>query len=212
VARGIRKKDYERLDDATIARVVQLLKQDKPVTKKVACEILNISYNTKRLSSIIQEYEDKIAYTKRRMKENRGRAFGDLELKEIVINYLSGDSISSIAKSSFRSINVIKNKITELHLPERSKNSTYFNPDLMPDEMVSENFEPKELVWSSRYNSVAEIQDGKDSVYCIWVYGKHNQFAYQPWWELGKLKVLKQFKLRDDEFVTTQQTLDYRIE
>jgi len=213
MARGIRKKDYERLDNATIARVVLLLEQDQPVTKKAACEILNISYNVTRLGKIIQEHKDKIEYTEKRLKANKGRSFSDLELKELVINYLSGDSMSSIADIMYRSTHVVKKKIQELHLPERSKNATYHKPDLMPDEMVSNTFNIGEYVWSSRYNCVAEIRSNfRTDIYAIWVFGKYNQNAYQPNYELGKLKILEQFKLRDDEFVTTQQTLDYRIE
>ena len=96
----------------------------------------------------------------------------------------------------------------------------------MPDEMVSKTFDIGELVWSSRYNAVAEIRGVhvrnihmKDihvdtrEVYSIWVFGKHNEFAYQPWWELGKLDVLKQFALRDDEFQNTEKpNFNYRIE
>lgn len=218
MSRGIRKKDYERLDDATVSRVVLLLEQGKPVTKKAACEILNISYSTVRLGKIIQEYKDKIEYTKKRMKANRGKDFGDLELKDMVINYLSGDSISTISKNLYRSIHTIKRKIKELHLPIRDKSTDYFNPKMMPDEMVSDSFEIGEYVWSARYNCVAEIDKylGEDinlqaGIYSLWIFGKHNQFACQPSWELGKLKILEQFKLRDDEFVTTKQSFDYRI-
>ena len=219
MVRGIKKKDYERLDDATIARVVLLLEQDKPVTKKAACEILNISYNTKRLDNIIQEHKDKIEYNEKRMKANKGRAFNELEIKEMVVAYLSGESYASIARGMFRSINIVKNFLKSIHMPERSKTATYQKPDLLPEEMVSDNFEIKEMVWSSRYNCVGEIKKylGEDKdlqakIYCLWVFGKYNQFACQPAWELGKLEILKQFKLRDDEFVTTQQSLDYRIE
>ena len=66
--RGIKKQEHERLDDATLSRVVSLLEQDKPITKKVACEMLNISYNTTRLNRIIQEYKDRLEFTKRRIK------------------------------------------------------------------------------------------------------------------------------------------------
>ena len=53
--RGVKKQDHERLDDATIGRVVSLLGAEKPITKKAACETLNISYNTARLKKIIDE-------------------------------------------------------------------------------------------------------------------------------------------------------------
>ena len=38
-------KSDEKLDKTTMLRIINLLEQDKPITKKAACEILNISYN-----------------------------------------------------------------------------------------------------------------------------------------------------------------------
>lgn len=216
--RGVKKRDYEKLDDSTIARVVSLLEQEKPITKKVACEILNISYNTSRLNSIIEEYKAKVEHTKKRLKMNRGKPYTDLELKEVIIGYLSGESITSIAKSLFRSVNSVKLKINELHLPERNANSTYHNPELMPDEMISDSFEPGELVWANRYNSVAEIRKNygntKDySIYSIYVFGKHEQFAIQPSFELGKLKVLQELNLNYSQFQTNEKpNFNYRID
>jgi transposase len=211
----IKKKDYERLDDATICRVVSLLNQKNSITKKAACEILNITYNTTRLNRIIQEYKDKIEYTKKRLKANKGRSFDDLELKELVTDYLNGISITVIAERLFRSVHVIKKKIQELNLPERTIKSDYFNPELIPDEAVSETFNIGELVWSARYNCVAEIRNiYKNSlIYSIWLFGKHNQFAYQPAEELGKLEVVKRFNLTADKFVNTEKpNFNYRID
>jgi len=216
--RGIKKKEFERLDDATVARVVSLLGQEKPITKKAACETLNISYNTGRLDRIIQEYKDKIKFRKKRFKANKGKPFFELELQEMVANYLNGDSISTIADSLYRSSYTIKNKIKELHLPERSKSPTYHHPDMIPDEAVSEVFDLKELVWSARYNAVAEIRSvfdeysESDTTYSIWVFGKHNEFAYQPWWELGKLEIVKKYKLTAEKFIKTEKpNFAYRI-
>jgi len=212
--RGVKKKDFEKLDDATISRVIELLEQSQPITKKVACEMLNISYNTARLAKIIQEYKDKVAYTERRFKENRGKPFNDFEKKDLIVGYLSGESIASLARANFRTTHAVKTFLEQHNLPLRSSDATYHHPDLMPDEMVADSFEVGELVWSSRYNSVAEIRrPSKDGVYSIWVFGKHNQFAYQPVYELGKLDILKTLSLRDDEFVKTEKpNFAYRID
>jgi len=219
--RGIRKKKHERLDDMTVARVIQLLEQEKPITKKAACETLNIAYSTSRLSKIIEEYKDKIEFAKKRFAANKGQPFSDLEIKEIVVSYLNGESISSIADSLYRSTYITKRQIEKLHLPQRTKNSSYQNPDMIPDEAVSELFEVGEIVWSARYNSVAEIIKRYlkynnrliDTSYSIWVFGKHNEFAYQPWWELGKLEVVKQYKIETEKFVKTEKpNFQYRVE
>ena len=215
--RGIRKKEDERLDDATVGRVVSLLEQENPITKKAACEILNISYNTARLSKIINEFKDRIEFTKKRLAANKGKPYNELEIKELVTDYLNGDSISTIANNLYRSVYSVKKKIEELNLPERTKNSTYQNPDLIPDEAVAENFEPGELVWSARYGAVAEIRGLKvvnyEPIYRIWVFGKHNEFAYQPWWELGKLDSVKKYGLTTDKFIKYEKpNFAYRIE
>ncbi len=215
---GIKKKEHERLDDTTIARVVSLLEGENPITKKAACETLNISYNTTRLNRIIQEYKDKIEFTKKRFAQNKGKAFSDLEIKELVSDYLNGDSITKISNNLYRTVHTVKKQIKELNLPERTTKANYFNPDLIPDEAVSEEFEKGELVWSARYSAVAEVdgwwENGIDSCgYRIFVFGKHNEFAYQPWWELGKLDVIKHFNLKAENFITTEKSpFGYRID
>ena len=51
----IKKKEGENLTETNIEKVIGLLEQEKPITKKQACEILNISYNTTRLTKIIEK-------------------------------------------------------------------------------------------------------------------------------------------------------------
>ena len=40
---GIRQKKHEKLDETTLSKVLALLESDTPITKKEACEMLNIS-------------------------------------------------------------------------------------------------------------------------------------------------------------------------
>lgn len=176
--------------------------------------MLNISYNTKRLASIIQEYEDRIEFAKKRRAANRGQPFSNLEIQEMVADYLNGESITKISESLYRSIGMIKKKIEELHLPQRTKNPTYQNPDIIPEEAVSDDFEEGEIVWAARYNAVAEIRGMHDeSVYSLFVFGKHNEFAYQPWWELGKLEIVKEHNIPVEKFIKTQKSpFNYRID
>jgi hypothetical protein len=215
--RGVKKREYEKLDDATIGRVVSLLEGENPITKKVACETLNISYNTSRLAKIIQEYKDKLEFRKIRFSQNKGKPFSDLEIQELVADYLNGSSIASIADSLYRSNHTIKKKIRDLNLPERTVGATYQNPDIIPDEAVAETFEIGELVWSARYGAVAEIRAGSEwyqgEIYSIWVFGKHNEFAYQPWWELGKLDIVSKLGIPAEKFVNTEKpNFAYRID
>jgi len=76
MAKRIKKKSYENLSKVNIEKVIALLTLDisvqatespteKAITKKQACDILNIAYNTTRLSNIIEEYnEQKDIYQK----------------------------------------------------------------------------------------------------------------------------------------------------
>ena len=73
---AIRKKAGEKLDEANLARISALLNQDNPITKKEACEMLNISYNTTRLNKILDEHNDRVSYREVRKSHNRGRRNG----------------------------------------------------------------------------------------------------------------------------------------
>ena len=65
-ARGVRAKKTEKLDEITIARVQEALTGSSPITKKEACEMLNISYYTTRLNKILAEHDETIQYTEER--------------------------------------------------------------------------------------------------------------------------------------------------
>ena len=68
----VKKKDYENLSATNIQKVIMLLEQEKPITKKEACQILNISYNTARLNKILDEFDEREralkAFNKRKKK------------------------------------------------------------------------------------------------------------------------------------------------
>ena len=69
----IRKKAGEKLDEATLDRVSALLNQDNPITKKEACEMLNISYNTTRLGKILDDFNEVSSYREIRKSQNSCR-------------------------------------------------------------------------------------------------------------------------------------------
>ena len=58
-SRGVKKRSHEKLTDSNIQHVIWLLNAKSPITKKEACSILNISYNTTRLKTIIEEFVEK---------------------------------------------------------------------------------------------------------------------------------------------------------
>ena len=117
--RGIRKKAGEKLDEANLNRVSALLNQDNPITKKEACEMLNISYNTTRLSRILDEHNEVVSFREVRKSQNRGKKATTLEIKEAIESYLNGETVSDISKRLFRSTTFVKNILDRVGVPEK---------------------------------------------------------------------------------------------
>ena len=197
MARRVKVKDSEKLDDNNVKYVTELLESNKPITKKEACGILRISYNTARLGNIIAGYKERAATEARLRAKNRGKSATDNEIVRAIEEYLNGDSISEIAKFMYRSSSFIKGIIRRFNVPVRSAASNYFSPELLPDEVLSEDYKPGELVWSARYNTTAivdklvQTQEEHGNIYRIWTLGKNQRYAAQPWYELGKLEHLQ---------------------
>lgn len=205
MVRRVKKKDGENLSSANIRKVIGLLhptkQDDKPITKKEACEILNIAYNTTRLDKIIADYQERIAYTEKRKKMNRGKPASQAELAEAVAGYLRGDSISEIAKSLYRSSAFVKNIIETIGVPSRLIEDPT-RPDYLPDACVAESFEEGEVVWCATHHSAAIIEHElsidyqaersgfKDvnyekkygsKCYAVWVLKEHDQDGEDMW-------------------------------
>mgnify|MGYP003957047833 FL=1 len=206
MARNVKVKDSEKLDDANLKYVIELLESDKPITKKEACGILRISYNTTRLGNIIAGYKERAATDARLRAKNRGKAASDGEVVRAIEEYLNGDAISEIAKFMYRSSGFIKGIINRYNVPVRSASSDYFSPELLPDDVLSEDFEPGELVWSARYNTTARVdkliqtQKEHGKVYRLWIFGDRCRYAYQPWYELGSLEHLTDLGIDLEEY------------
>ena len=83
-ARGVRAKSHEKLDDTNLQRVWEALNSDSPITKKEACEMLNITYNTTRLNRILEEHRDTMEYRARRKSQLKGTKATDAEVKQVI--------------------------------------------------------------------------------------------------------------------------------
>ena len=99
----VKKKSHEKLTDTNIQHVMELLKGENPITKKEACSILNISYNTTRLTNIIDEHLTQLDYKNKRKAENKGKPARQDEIVRVIEDYLDGDSIIEIATPLYRS-------------------------------------------------------------------------------------------------------------
>jgi hypothetical protein len=138
--------------------------KSKPITKKQACDILNIAYNVTRLSKIIEEYDEQKAYTKKRKQGLRGRPASDAEINEACTSFLGGDTVTDISKRLFRSSGFIRAILERVGVPERPSNKEErLTPHYFPDECVATDFAYGEIAWSSTYHSTVIIQERLDT-------------------------------------------------
>ena len=154
----IKKKAHEKLSDDNIQKVIGLLRQENPITKKEACEILNIRYNTTRLQNIIDDYEDTLAFKTKRKDQLRGKPASEDEIKSVVQSYIEGENISTIATDMYRSPAFVKNIINRLGVPQKQPSSYNRKRDiLIPEQCITEEFQVGERVWAAKDNNFAEI-------------------------------------------------------
>ena len=216
---AIKKKDHENLTDANIAKVIGLLEHSKPITKKEACETLNIAYNTTRLNNIIEAYKTKKATNKKLREAKRGKPASKEEIAQIVEEHLQGETITYISQSIYRSTSFIKSIIEKTGVPKKSTKEEKSTVAILPDQCVATEFVKGEVVWSAKYHSACEIlrkiEDPKYNerygcdCYAIYVfepigdtgevvhnmsYGGFN--AYAPAYDLGSLKHLQQYDIK----------------
>lgn len=221
--RRIKKRDYEDLSDQNIARVISLLHpangtEKKSITKKEACSLLKIAYNTTRLGRIIDEYNERKAYVERQKAKKRGKKASPAEISQVIEQYLSGENYANIAKGLFRSSAFVKAIIERIGVPQRPANKEA-KEDILPDSCVAESFEPGDIVYSSKYHAAAKIikEVGEDEkhlgkIYQIYVMESidasdsffphimHGGFnAFQPAYELGSLQHLKEYGINLNE-------------
>jgi hypothetical protein len=156
-AKRIKKKEHEKLTDSNISHVIGLLKAEKPITKKSACDILNIAYNTTRLNTIMENYVSRKEYEKSRKDKNRGKPVTKDETKTIISGYLTGSPIVEIAGLLYRSPGFIKAVLNRIGVPEKQTGDEKNEVAILPDECVAMEFKPGQVVWSASYHAPCEI-------------------------------------------------------
>lgn len=158
----VKKKSYENLSNQNIEKVIALLNpssSEKPITKKEACDILNIAYNTTRLNKIIEDYEDRKAYVKKRKQSLRGRPASREEIAEACESYLTGDTITDISKSLFRSPSFVRAILERVGVPQRpAGKDERLTAHYYPDECMSDDFVEGEVAWSATYHAAVEVK------------------------------------------------------
>ena len=198
--------EEELMTDANIARVIKLLEPTeegaKPITKKDACQILGMAYNTTRLGTIIEQFKTRQKRTAERKAQLRGKPVTQDEVQFIISEYLEGEPIDSISKSTYRSAAIIKGVLEKYSVPIRVPGHSYFDPQLIPEGAVRDRFRVGEVVYSARYDSTARIEDEQKHpeygwIYRVWLLSeKWMQSAYQPACELASLEHLREIGVK----------------
>ena len=204
MARKRSELEEELMTEANIIRVIKLLEPEegKAITKKDACQILGMAYNTTRLNTIIEEYKQKQVRIAQRKAELRGKAATQDEIVFIISEYLNGETVDSISKSTYRSPGFVKTILENNDVPIRQTSHDYFNPALIPDGATRDRFQVGEVVYSARYDSIAVIEtEQKDSrygwIYRVWLLAeKWKQSAYQESYELASLEHLRKIGVK----------------
>lgn len=198
--------ETELMTPANISRVIRLLEPQeegvKPITKKDACQILGMAYNTTRLGTIIDEFKKSQARDAQRRAELRGKPASREDIVYIISEYLAGETVDAISKMTYRSPTFIKNILEKYSVPIRVPGSTYFKPELVPDGAQRDRFKVGEVVYSTKYDSTAIIEVEKFTekygyIYRIFLLSdKWLQSAWQEHYELASLQHLRELGVR----------------
>lgn len=193
--------EEELMTDANIERVIAMLEpvEGKPASKKECCQVLGMAYNVTRLGNIIESYKNKVAREKERRAALRGKPATKDEIGFIISEYLEGESVEAITRSTFRGTTFVKNILESYSVPVRSNAHDYFKPELIPDGSAKARFAVGEIVWSARYASKAKVEAEYDDkrnlgfIYRIWLLDeKWKQYAYAETFELASLEQFKE--------------------
>jgi transposase len=210
----VKAKQHENLTETNIRKVMELLGAEKPISKKDACDILNISYNTTRLNKIIEQYKEEQSEQERRRAQNRGKPASEYEIQTVIEGYLDGSSVAEISKRLFRSASFVKDIIDRVGVPQKVVGANWSNPCIIPDQCIRESFEIGQIVWHAKRHNLAIVMEqlhnvkDKDNNYyrvfiiepmeeapsyfpSIQVYGGFYDGAFA--YDLGSLDHLKQY-------------------
>lgn len=180
------KRQKPEISDEQFKAVIEYLDQPKS-TKKAACEMLGILYNTKRLGTLIDEWVEDQERSARLRKEKRKQPCTPEELVNIIEDYLDGATFDGLSKRFYRSTAYIKHRLELAGALIRVSGSVSpLNPPLLPDECVllEETFRCRERVnlevaneaeWVKKRTQVM-IENGWKADDCIEVYNRAGKF------------------------------------
>lgn len=164
MAGKVRVKEHENITESNVKKVIELLEAEKPISKKDAYSILNISPNPTRLAKIITEYKEEQAERVRRKAANRGKPATPYEIQAIIEGYLDGDSVADLAKRLYRSPSFVKDTVDRIGVPQRVTSSDYTKYGEIPEACASEEFRPGQIVWFAKRHCMAIVREEKTNV------------------------------------------------
>lgn len=224
----IKVQAHERLTKANIERVIKLLEDPKPITKKAAYEILNIKENPSRLAKIIEEFKAEKAYEASRREKNRGKPADPSEIQAIIELYLSGEGTTEIAQRLFRNSSFVTAILERIGVPKRPTGDARFEKAILPENCIADSFEKGEIAWSAKYHAPCRIEQVLDAEFlaknpgisgnydypCYRIYVTEamedipprfagvrvgGHFAYAYAYDLGKLTHLQEYGINLDK-------------
>lgn len=193
--------EEELMTDANIERVIAMLepKEGKPASKKDCCQVLGMAYNVTRLGNIIETYKNKVAREKERREALRGKPATKDEIAYVISEYLEGESVDAITRSTYRGTTFVKAILEKYSVPVRGISHDYFKPEMIPDGSARSRFNVGEIVWSARYASKARVEaeyvdkNNLGFIYRVWLLDeKWKQYAYTEAFELASLEQFKE--------------------
>lgn len=189
------------LTEEQYKQVTEYLAQPK-ATKKAACEMIGISYNTKKLAELIERYEQRETAAKAARAAKRKTAVTLPEVALWITAYLNGESPAEIAESCYRSEAVVKHHLEKHGAMLRKVGKVdRLNPPALPEQCISDTFDVGQYVWVAAYNCVGVVKGFYKNAVKVWVLSEGIQeHSYQAPWELGSLKHLESIGVKLESF------------
>lgn len=157
------KATTQEITEAKIRNAIWYLKTGK--TKKFVCEFLGLSYNTKKLDTLIEDFHKKNEREAALKKAARTKIFTLQEKQAIASQYLAGEAQSTLAKQYFISPQRIKTILLEMNTPIRGRGK---NSEAKVDHIVQNlevKFKPGDKVFIAKYNCFAIVHQVYDEEY-----------------------------------------------
>lgn len=182
---AVKKQKSDEIPEAKIRQVIWMLKTGK--TKKACCEHLGIAYNTKRLTTIIDDFNSKEERTKELKAKAKTKVFSEEEKKAFARDYQNGESISSIAERNYISSQKVKSFLIEVGVPIRARKK---NGPAQTDHVVQDldiKFKSGDKVFYGPENCFAIIEKVFDEDYIDYL-------------KSGNQKYVELYPFKEDKF------------